>query len=42
MIATVEGFYNPAVYGDAGLPEPSVVRDALLDNPFAKHEIGRS
>jgi hypothetical protein len=36
MISSMEALYNPAVYKDAGLPEPYEIRRNLLANPICQ------
>ena len=40
LVASVQSLYNPAVYKDAGLPEPYKLRSALLADP-ARRESDR-
>jgi hypothetical protein len=36
ILASVQSLYSPAVYSDAGVPEPYKVRTALLESPVRK------
>lgn len=36
LLASVQSLYSPAVYSDAGVPEPFKVRNALVESPIRK------
>lgn len=36
LVASLQSLYSPAVYGDAGVPEPFKVRNALVESPHRK------
>ncbi len=42
ILASVQSLYSPAVYTDAGLPEPYKVRTALLESPVRKEADART